>query len=156
MGGNATTGIFLSPKCVKRFLATVRSFWSWAFRLSSSSRARLVWRTPTVTLQRKTNWVSSTQPHTWCFEDFYECLMIGAGGFGLRKCILIESDLRAFDHSTFSEVKIFLQIFLQLFACTCAMMFYLILFRQAPNIILIANIFLLKLSVCVTTITIMM
>ena len=80
--------------------------------------------------------------------------MIGAGGFGLRKCILIESDLRAFDHSTFSEVKIFLQIFLQLFACTCAMMFYLILFRQAPNIILIANIFLPKLSVCVTTITI--
>ena len=55
MGGNAKTGIFLSPKCVKRFLATVRSFWSWAFRLSSSSRARLVWRTPTVTLQRKTN-----------------------------------------------------------------------------------------------------
>ena len=76
--------------------------------------------------------------------------MIGAGGFGLRKCILIESDLRAFDHSTFSEVK----IFLQLFACTCAMMFYLILFRQAPNIILIANIFLPKLSVCVTRITI--
>ena len=34
------------------------------------------------------------------------------------------------------------------------MMFYLILFRQAPNIILIANIFLPKLSVCVTTITI--
>ena len=50
---------FSIPKCVKRFLATVRSFWSWAFRLSSSSRARLVWRTPTVTLQRKTKWVSS-------------------------------------------------------------------------------------------------
>ena len=37
--------------------------------------------------------------------------MIGAGGFGLRKCILIESDLRAFDHSTFSEVQIFANIF---------------------------------------------
>ena len=37
--------------------------------------------------------------------------MIGAGGFGLRKCILIESDLRAFDHSTFPEVQIFANIF---------------------------------------------
>ena len=76
---------FLSiPKCVKRFLATVRSFWSWAFRLSSSSRARLVWRTPTVTLQRKTNSVSSTSNATTYLMFWRFLWMLNDWSWGFR------------------------------------------------------------------------
>ena len=85
MGGNAKTGIFLSPKCVKRFLATVRSFWSWAFRLSSSSRARLVWRTPTVTLQRKTNLFPSNATTYLMFWRFLWMLNDWSWGFRIAQ-----------------------------------------------------------------------
>ena len=52
-----------SPKCVKRFFATVRSFWSWAFKLSSSSKARLAWSTPTVTL--RSNFITTNGSILW-------------------------------------------------------------------------------------------
>ena len=37
---------YFSPRCVNRFFATVNSFCIWAFRLSSSSRVKVVRRIP--------------------------------------------------------------------------------------------------------------
>ncbi len=41
------------PRCVNRFLATVRSDWHWFLSLLSSSQERAFSRTPRVTLQGK-------------------------------------------------------------------------------------------------------
>lgn len=43
------------PKCVNRFLATVRRDWHCSLRRLSSSKARVLSRTPKVTLRKLIN-----------------------------------------------------------------------------------------------------
>ena len=64
-----------SPKCVKRFFATVRSFWSWAFKLSSSSKARLAWSTPTVTLRENRISFKIVKVHVFFGEICIFCVL---------------------------------------------------------------------------------
>ena len=113
-----------SPKCVKRFLATVSSFWSWAFKLSSSSKARLAWRTPTVTLQDiQISFITISiffEITVWNRLMFYESVIIDEV-FGLAK---VQQDWIRF--SCGEKSFNFLQICVQLFPCMHICTFLLI------------------------------